>query len=122
MTEDDPIVQYNIVNPNIEMSVVKLAVQIGHVQTLFLKEYGDYLFQINSFMKWMNDGYYRKIVLKCSPKEWEKLKEDKSLEKVLVWDNGLTEFNGKKTDTVIGLMPILKSECPKLIKRLQLFK
>jgi len=75
----------------------------------------------DTFEKW-KDSDYGKIVLKADGKEWTKLKAELPQDQfVLVKDNGLTEI-ASGSETCIGLMPMRKSECPKIIKKLQLLK
>ena len=128
--QEDPIAMYLIVRETLEMSIGKTAAQVGHaVQMLQLKyqefnnqyELPMYLFDIiNIYNEWLNTSF-RKIVLKADEKEWSKLKGQLKDQIVIVIDNGLTELV-PQTETVIGVFPMYKSKCPKIIKRLQVLK
>lgn len=75
---------------------------------------------ISIFGEWMNSSF-RKVVLRASDKEWEKLKEEEKNNMVMVVDAGLTEIPSG-SETVIGLWPIRKSKRSKTVQRLQVLK
>jgi PTH2 family peptidyl-tRNA hydrolase len=62
--------------------------------------------------KWL-DGSYTKIVLGCENEnellDLYNLAQEKDLPTTLVTDNGLTEFNGVKTNTCISIGPFVSS-------------
>jgi len=130
--QEDPWVMYLIVHESLGMSGGKTAAQTGHaVGMLFQQFYGVKLKQLNpdvnfyrdnDFEHWLRDSY-RKIVLKASDKEWNKLKTElpRYTTMVMVRDAGLTEIE-PGSETVIGVWPMKKSEAPKMIKRLQVLK
>jgi peptidyl-tRNA hydrolase len=69
--------------------------------------------------EWRATGY-RKVTLRASDKEWEKVKADYPRD-VLVVDAGLTEI-AAGSETVIGLWPMRKSQATKTIRKLQVLK
>lgn len=69
--------------------------------------------------EWRKTGY-RKVTLRASDKEWEKVKADYPHD-VMVVDAGLTEIPSG-SETVIGLWPMRKSQATKTIKKLQVLK
>lgn len=127
----DPVVMYLIVRESLQMSIGKTAAQVGHAVSLLFQKYihvcmnHEYMTledekYVKRFADWLDEDY-RKIVLSADEKEWLKIKDylKSSIDYTIVIDNGLTEL-APKTETVIGLLPMLKSQAPKLIKRLQL--
>lgn len=121
----DPYVMYLIVKESLNMSAGKIGAQCGHAVGI-MYDYISQLWLINtqchdesnqtllSFQLWKNESY-RKVVLRASDKEWEKIKQE--LDCFLVLDAGLTEI--MPGETVIGLLPMRRSSAPKIIKRLQ---
>jgi peptidyl-tRNA hydrolase len=75
----------------------------------------DILNKLHVYDDWLKMGV-RKISLKADEKEWIKLKELPN--HILITDAGHTELP-PGTETVIGFWPMLKSQRPKLLKRLQ---
>lgn len=140
---EDPIVCYVIVRQALNMSVGKCCAQTAHLGQLLVLDYlqleqdinwtsvahGDRTEQTKSeqlilFKQWLNADY-RKVVLRADEKEWNKLKELSDVRKVIVIDNGKTELPPQtetETETVIGFYPMVKSQAPKLINRLQVLK
>jgi peptidyl-tRNA hydrolase len=137
--QTDPIIMYLIVRESLNMSIGKTAAQVGHaVQMLQLgyqkdldilentfdgdipDESSSILQRVPIYKKWLETSF-RKIVLKADEKEFAKILKEMPNNIVLVTDAGLTEL-APQTDTVIGVFPMYKSECPKLIKRLQVLK
>jgi PTH2 family peptidyl-tRNA hydrolase len=126
--QEDPIVMYLIVNETLGMSIGKTAAQCAHAsQMLQLKfsneeagrDYNWIAVPINVlFQEWLNSSF-RKVVLRADDKEWVKLKQLPN--HVVVVDAGLTEI-ASGSETVIGFMPMRKSEVPKVIKKLQVLK
>lgn len=137
MDQEDPIVMYLIVRESIGMSAGKLGAQTGHAVGMQMLQYFQCAMNIqiegyndqsvlskhqhDIFVAWLGESY-RKVTLTADEKEWAKLKEFyKTPEAVVVVDAGLTELE-PGTETVIGLLPMKKSERPKLVKRLQALK
>ena len=124
MSPDNPIVMYLVVRESLNMSPGKTAAQVGHAVQYLCEMIASPVFESYKsviFDAW-NNSWHRKVVLKADEKEWEKLKADVLLsDRVIVVDQGLTELN-PNTETVMGFLPMLKSNCPKLIKRLQVLK
>lgn len=147
-SQKDPIVMYAIVRETLNMSTGKIAAQCMHAaQMLTLKyfemkdtssliqrqmkeapqsrdfllsEYVKLSTPISTFGEWLNSSF-RKVVLRADDKEWNKVKAEFKDSMVLVVDAGLTEIPSG-SETVIGLWPMLKSQAPKIIKRLQALK
>lgn len=128
----DPYVMYIIVRESLLMGRGKIAAQSGHVVGLIFQSYMEMtrknfqqgyvsnhdLKALEAMECWLNTDY-TKIVKTADEKEWVKLKEESEF--FLVKDNGKTEVL-PGSETVIGFWPILKSETPKLVKKLQLLK
>ena len=116
----DEFVQYYVVNKELGMSVGKVAAQVAHaasgsVLRILQKQDKKELEYLN---RWANDGFFKKIVLKASQKELEKLEEKGFL---AIHDAGLTEIP-ENSLTVVALNPMPKSEAQAYVKRLQLLK
>lgn len=131
--QEDPIIMYFIVRKSLNMSAGKVAAQCAHAAQMLLLQYFDFLQSIRNdsinesdiikfaiFKRWL-DTSFRKVVLSADDKEFSKIETGFSESIVTVIDNGLTEVE-PQTKTVIGVFPLLKSECPKIIKRLQTLK
>lgn len=136
----DPIIMYLVVRESLNMSVGKIAAQCAHASQMLQLEFDEldkkvhnfYLFygnlsqeeyqllieKYNLFKQWLNNSF-RKVVLKADDKEWKKLKELPN--NIMVIDAGLTEIE-PGSETVIGFYPQIKSQVPKLIKKLQVLK
>jgi PTH2 family peptidyl-tRNA hydrolase len=110
---EDEIVQYFVVNKDVEMSKGKMAVQVAHVATIIALKY----INTGDFKEWY-EGNQKKIVLQGNKKDLLKLIV-KGFD--FIRDNGLTEIE-KDTLTCVGLQPMRRSMAQKYIKRLQLFK
>jgi peptidyl-tRNA hydrolase len=77
--------------------------------------------EVSIFGEWMASSF-RKVVLRASDKEWEKIKDTIPMDmRVMVVDAGLTQI-APGSETVIGLWPMRKSQVPKTVKRLQVLK
>lgn len=116
---EDKIVMYLIVNKTLNMSIGKVAAQVGHaVGMLYDLNDSD---KIKSFQIWNDwiESDYRKVVLGADESQWSKIKQLENI--VVVVDRGLTEIKSG-SETVIGLYPLYQSNAPKIIKRLQLLK
>lgn len=129
--QEDPIVMYLIVRESLNMGMGKTAAQCAHasqmLQIKFNEVESDYNNQVKGsgsdyliFKEWLNSSF-RKVVLKADEREWKKLKDELTCTVVSVIDAGLTEVE-PNTNTVIGVWPMYKSNCPKIIKRLQALK
>jgi peptidyl-tRNA hydrolase, PTH2 family len=132
--EQDPIRMYFVVNTDLNMSAGKLSAQVAHGTQMCMIEYTVYVMrealgsssnniEENNFLlfrQWLSSDY-GKVVLAANAKEFSKCKELQE-KHYLVVDNGLTQFNNVKTETVIAFMPMYKSKAPKIIKHLQLLK
>jgi peptidyl-tRNA hydrolase len=138
-SQEDPWVLYLVVRESLGMSIGKTAAQAGHAVGMIYEKlevyrknfdylevkYGECVKQtlneigakLSSFYSWQESSY-RKVVLRASDQEWEKLKAE--LECFVVHDAGLTEI--EPGETAIGLWPMKKSQRPKIIKRLQVLK
>ena len=115
---EDSLVQYYIVNQELNMSKGKVSAQVAHVATIIAY---DNLYNCQNgyehvkFMEWYKNDQ-KKIVLRGKQKDLEKLVEQGFC---FIRDNGLTEI-AKNSLTTVGLGIIWKSEAQKYIKRLQL--
>jgi peptidyl-tRNA hydrolase len=141
-SQADPIVMYIIVRESLveAMGIGKTGIQIGHAVQMvvsdlsLIKEWieAEYvpprdLPKLEYFLsrhpdlilyeKWLKTSY-RKVALKANDREWEKLKIEFKDTLQLVKDSGLTKIP-PGSETVIGLPPMLKSQRPKILKRLQ---
>ena len=125
----DPIIMYLVVRESLNMSAGKACAQCAHASQMLLIKYFDMKYNANIenlnkirlFDDWLNTSF-RKVVLVAKENQWNKLKEELSKnDYIIVTDNGLTEV-APQTDTVIGILPIIKSTCPKIIKKLQTLK
>lgn len=118
---EDPIVQYYIVKESLEMKSGKIGAQCAHASAMFCRAWENFGHQIPEMISskeviqaWFSSSF-TKIVLKASDKEFEKIKE---LPHFLVTDAGRTEVK-PGSETVICLLPMRKSEAPKMVKRLR---
>lgn len=107
------LVQYIVVNKDLNMSPGKLSAQVGHVCTICaVKELGNAL-----FIDWYK-GSQKKIVLAGHQKDLEKLEQEGYY---AVRDNGLTEIpSGSLTAVSLGIQ--VKEDIMKKVKRFQLYK
>ena len=118
----DELVQYFVVNSELNMSAGKIAAQVAHVQTIVMEELRyleltehrntDY----SNYQNWRLDQQ-KKIVLRGKQKDLERLM--KSDNWFHIRDNGLTEIPPNSL-TVVGCLPNYKSVLKEQIKRLQL--
>jgi peptidyl-tRNA hydrolase len=123
---EEELVQYYIVNSELDMSMGKIAAQVAHVATIIVVENCEYdhpdnigyeksCIKANKFWKWY-DNNQKKIILRGRQKDLERLVEQGFY---FIKDNGLTEIPVGSL-TCVGLGVMLKSEAQKYIKRLQL--
>jgi PTH2 family peptidyl-tRNA hydrolase len=125
--KENELVQYIIVNKDLNMSAGKIAAQVGHVCTICSVVCGRW----TRFLEWYG-GDQKKIVLQGHLKDLERL-EKISNENITknkhslngrfysIRDNGLTEIaEGSFTAISLGIMT--RKEAELYIKRLQLLK
>jgi peptidyl-tRNA hydrolase len=149
--QEDPIVMYLVVREILGMGVGKIAAQCAHASQMLLLKYVRHVSQklLIAFWDWVGKSFsvwfgsspdwdcnmaddswspsfrdwlttsFRKVVLKADEKEWVKLKELPN--HIIVIDAGLTEI-ASGSETVIGFLPMRKSQRPREIKRLQVLK
>jgi len=143
LEQEDPYVQYIIINKDLEMGCGKIAAQVGHGCGMHILEYKRLSKIVNRYLdnmdlvskpedfniksnnvtntyKWIDESF-RKIVKVAHKKEFDKIKELTEVDCFLVKDAGLTEVAAGE-ETVLVLWPILRSQCPKIIQKLQLLK
>jgi peptidyl-tRNA hydrolase len=117
----DELIQYFVVNSELNMSAGKVAAQVAHVATIIAFDYGHYQHSYDSerfdvFEQWYKNDM-KKIILKGKQKDLEKLIEKGFY---FIRDNGLTEIPPNSL-TVVGLQPMPKSEAQQYVKRLRLY-
>lgn len=117
----DELVQYFIVNSELNMSPGKVAAQIAHIATDIAIEFtfeAMYDSEENrDFWDWHKDEQ-KKVILRGKQKDLEKL-IDYGFN--YIRDKGYTEIP-EGSLTVCGLPPMKRSEAQKYVKRLQLYK
>lgn len=116
----DELIQYYIVNSELDMSPGKIAAQVAHVAVMVaMTENGDdFVCKHNLFDEWYQDYNQKKIVLKGKQKDIERLVADGFY---YIRDLGFTEIpEGSLTCASSGTM--WKSRTSKYVKRLQLLK
>lgn len=121
--QDDPIVMYLIVRETLGMGPGKIAAQCAHAAQMLAQAHHGMRSSsglTDVYNEWLETSY-RKVVLRADDKEWAKLKDHPELDFVVVRDAGLTEVE-PGSETVIGLWPMLRSDAPKLVQRLQALK
>lgn len=107
----DELVQYFIVNKELDMSPGKIAAQVAHVATnITYNEHGT-----ETWDKWYENDQ-PKIILRGKEKDLLKLIEEGAYN---IRDNGRTEIP-ENSLTCVGFPPALKSEMKKKLKRFQL--
>lgn len=129
-TVEDKLIMYLIVRESLNMSVGKIAAQVGHAVQLINIRYhslndkigrsDEETNMIHRYNFWVdhnaNDGF-TKIVCKASDKEWELLKL--IYKPTVVVDAGKTEV-APMSETVMSIFPVYKEERDKILKRLRL--
>jgi len=108
----DELVEYFVVNSELDMSAGKISAQVVHVATIIAVEFAEF---DDNFDAWYTKDQ-KKIILRGKQKDLEKLI---TAGFYYIKDNGLTEIP-KGSLTVCGLPPMLKSEAQRFVKRLQL--
>jgi PTH2 family peptidyl-tRNA hydrolase len=116
---DNELVQYFIVNKDLNMSTGKIAAQVAHVATIVAMEQDDSKMD-NSFVKFINwyKDNQKKVVLQAHQKDLEKLVEKGFY---YIRDNGLTEIQPDSL-TCVSLGILTRAEAKPYVKRLQLLK
>lgn len=117
---EDELVQYYVVNSDLNMSVGKIAGQVAHVADDYAERIiNEKIFDYESYQlyrQWKHNFNQKKIILRGHKKDLEKLKEQNFY---YIEDLGLTEIPaGSLTCVCLGVM--WKSEAQQYIKRLQL--
>lgn len=108
---EDEIVQYFVVNKELNMSPGKIAAQVAHVATNITYNEND----AGLWSEW-HENNQPKIILRAKEKDLLKLIEQGWY---YIRDNGRTEIP-ENSLTVVGCVPDYKSELHKHVKRLQL--
>lgn len=128
VTLKDPFIQYLIVRKSLNMPSGKVAAQCNHAGKYImawserrrqLKESDDVQKVVWDIINWMYQGG-RVAVLQANDKQWEKIK--KELRCIVVKDAGVNCQETEGQETVLAVFPMKKSEQPKLLKRLQLYR
>ena len=113
----DELVQYYIVNSELNMSTGKTATQVAHVATeITIDEANPCSNKVALFYKWYKNYNQKKIILRGKQKDLEKLVEKGFY---FIKDIGLTEIP-ENSLTCVGLGTMWKSEAQIYVKRLQL--
>lgn len=119
---DDEIVQYFVVNSELDISAGKVAAQVAHAATIITK---DYLLNeqslidsncIQTFNEWLENNQ-TKIILKAKEKDLLKLITQGFY---YIHDLGKTEIP-EGSLTVVGLPPMWKSDAKQYVKRFRLY-
>ncbi len=120
MTRRD-LVQYFIVNKDLQMSKGKTAAQVAHAATLstltMMSEDSPFKNRQADFIEWVQTGM-KKVVLKGKYTELEKLEKKGYFS---IHDSGLTEIV-KGSLTVTALPPMEKFEAKEIVGHLSLLK
>ncbi|MCA1054439.1 peptidyl-tRNA hydrolase [Rossellomorea aquimaris] len=120
MTNRD-LVQYFVVNKELNMTKGKTAAQVAHAATLSTIELvstkTSFQDRQADFVEWLKTGM-KKIVLKANQAELEKLEGNGFFS---IRDSGLTEIQ-KGSLTVVALPPMEKWEAKELVGHLTLLK
>ena len=95
-----------------------------HIDTIDKKAHIGTVIDIDSPLALWLSGSFDKITLGCNSEEelFELFNKAKSMNipVVMITDNGVTEFNGVKTNTAIAIGPYHKDEIDKITKDLKL--
>lgn len=128
---DDKIVEYIIVNKELNMGVGKIAGQVAHVQTMIdfrIKMYADQYHHNTSeaplgvvqklqwYEDWFRSGAQTKIILRAKEKDLQNAIE---MGASFIRDNGLTEIPAGSL-TVVGFLPQPRSNLQEFTRRFQL--
>jgi PTH2 family peptidyl-tRNA hydrolase len=133
LEQEDPWVQYIIINKDLEMGCGKIAAQVGHGCGMHILKYkeisnlaiahligDDRKIKIKNTLHWIEESF-RKITKVAHKKEFDKIKELTEVDCFMVKDAGLTEIE-PGSETVLVCWPIKRSQCPKIIHKLQNLK
>jgi len=120
--KNNEIVQYYIINTDLNMSAGKIAVSATHIAILTALEIPKNWAERTElcYVEWINNGM-KKIVLKANTKTIEKLLNKFPYDFYSVRDNGLTEVP-KGSITAIGLVPMKREQAKMFVKGLQLLR
>ena len=129
-TQEDPWVMYFVVNRDLNMSTGKIAAQVGHAAHILMLKYfetkqlktqnASQKELVANFESWM-EASFRKIVLSADTNKFTKLISEMGSDIVVVKDAGLTEI-APGSLTVAGVFPLLKSNAPRIIRKMQALK
>jgi peptidyl-tRNA hydrolase, PTH2 family len=115
------LVQYFIVNKELNMSKGKTAAQVAHAATLstlaMMSSDSPFQNRQTDFVEWVQTGM-KKIVLKGKAGELVKLEEEGYFS---IHDSGLTEIK-EGSLTVVALPPMEKFEAKEIVGHLTLLK
>ncbi|MGM0854233.1 MAG: aminoacyl-tRNA hydrolase [Bacillota bacterium] len=115
------LVQYFIVNKELNMSKGKTAAQVAHAATLstlsLMATDSAFQHRQTDFIEWVQSGM-KKIVLKGKAGELEKLEKEGYFS---IHDSGLTEIK-EGSLTVVALPPMEKFEAKEIVGHLTLLK
>lgn len=126
---EDEIVQYFVVNSELNMTIGKTAAQVAHVATIMAVELSSNQANMSrseklsrmseNFINWFNDGEgnQAKIILRGKEKDLLKLIKDHNA--YYIRDIGRTEIEPNSL-TVVGFAPEYKSIMKPILKRFQL--
>ena len=109
----DELVEYFIINSELNMSAGKISAQVGHVATIIAVKHS--IIKWDYFYEWYETNQ-KKIILRGKQKDLEKLIEAGFY---YIRDIGCNEVEAGSL-TCVGLPPMPKSEAQKYVKRLQL--
>ena len=115
---EDNIVEYILVNKELNMGVGKIAGQVAHVQTIIDNKIKDYPNPdaLKWYKQWFEAGPQTKIILRAKEKDLLKAIEMGAVE---VRDKGLTEI-APNSLTAVGFIPQPKSNLVSFTKKFQL--
>jgi len=131
--KQDAHVMYLVVRESLGMSPGKVAAQCGHAVMELVErkaqidmrlmshfpetlktDYEDML-KVRPYNIWRENC--RKVVLRANDTQWRQLKK---IADVIVVDAGYTEI-APNSETILGFWPVLKSQAPEGIKKLQVY-
>ncbi|MFA5560066.1 MAG: aminoacyl-tRNA hydrolase [Methanofastidiosum sp.] len=108
----DELVQYYVINSDLNMSPGKIAVSVAHVATIVALDADSNI----DFFDWYYEHNQKKIILRGKQKDLERLVNQGFY---YIKDIGLKEVN-EGALTCVGLGVMWKSQAQQYIKRLQL--
>lgn len=112
------LIQYFVVNKDLNMSTGKIAGQVAHVETEIIRylENKSSDEEYSNYGRWYYDNNQTKVILKAKEKDLLKLIDQGWF---FIHDNGKTEIP-EGSLTVVGCLPNYKDKLQKLVKRFQL--